>query len=67
MRVMKFLLGTKDFCLKIKHIYDNEECNVKPYSDRNQARNSETRIIVTVFIINCLVPQFVGDHRDRKE
>jgi hypothetical protein len=51
---VKFVLDTKDYCLKLNPICDNEEWDLVSYSDRNYAGNSKSRISVTGFIMYSL-------------
>jgi hypothetical protein len=51
-RVIRFVLDTKFFCLKIEPKKDKEDWN---YSDVDWAGDSENRIIITGFIISLLV------------
>jgi hypothetical protein len=54
LRVMKFVLDTKDYCLKLNLICENEERNLVSYSNIDWYGNPETRISVTGFIIYLL-------------
>jgi hypothetical protein len=54
LRVVKFVLDTKDYCLKLNPIFENEECDLVSYSNSDWAENPETRISVTGFIIYLL-------------
>jgi hypothetical protein len=54
LRVVKFVLGTEDYCFKLNPICENEECDLVTYTNINWAGNSETRISVTGFIIYLL-------------
>jgi hypothetical protein len=54
MRVIKFVLDTKDYCLKLNSICENEEWDLVSYSDSDCAGNTETIISVTGFIIYFL-------------
>jgi hypothetical protein len=54
LRVVKFVLDTKDYCLKLNPICENEEWDLVSYSDSDWAGNPETRISVTGFIIYLL-------------
>jgi hypothetical protein len=66
LRVEKFVLDTKDYCLKFNPIFENEEWGLVSYSDSDWSGNPETRISVTGLSSTCLVRQFVGDQKDRK-
>jgi hypothetical protein len=57
LRVVKFVLDTKDYCVKLNLIYENEEWDLVSYSNRNWYDNEETRISVTGFIIYLLGAQ----------
>jgi hypothetical protein len=50
----EFVLDTKDYCLKLNPICENEECDLVSYSDSDQAGNSEIRISVNGLIIYVL-------------
>jgi hypothetical protein len=54
LRVVKFVLDTKDYCLKLNPVFENEEWDLVSYSDSDWAGNPETRISVTGFIIFLL-------------
>jgi hypothetical protein len=54
LRVVKFVLNTKHYCLKLNPAFENEEWNLMSYSDSDWAGNPETRISVTGFIIYLL-------------
>jgi hypothetical protein len=54
LRVVKFVLDTKDYCLKLSSIFENEEWDLVSYGDSDLAGNPETRISVTGFIIYLL-------------
>jgi hypothetical protein len=54
LRVVKFVLDAKDYCLKLNPIDENGERDLVSYSNRNWAVNPETRISVTGFIIYLL-------------
>jgi hypothetical protein len=51
LRTVKFVLDTKDYCLKMNPIYENEEWDLVSYSDSDWAGNPENRISVTGFVI----------------
>jgi hypothetical protein len=53
-RVVKFVLDTKDYCLKLNPVFENEEWDLVLYSDSDWAGNPENRISVTGFIIYLL-------------
>jgi hypothetical protein len=54
LRVVKFVLVTKDDCLKLNPICEDEEWDLMLYSDSNWDGNPETRINMTGFIIYLL-------------
>jgi hypothetical protein len=54
LRVVKLVFDTKDYCLKLNPIFENEEWDLVSYSDIDWAGNPETRISVTGFIIYLL-------------
>jgi hypothetical protein len=54
LRVVKFVLDTKDYCLKLNPICEDEEWDLVSYSDRNCAGDPENRTSVTGFIIYLL-------------
>ena len=54
LRVIKFVLDTKDYCLKLNPVFENEEWDLVSYSDSDWAGNPENRISVTGFIIYLL-------------
>jgi hypothetical protein len=54
LRVVKFVLDTKDYCLKLNPIFENEEWDLVSYSNSDWAGNPETRVSVTGFIIYLL-------------
>jgi hypothetical protein len=54
LRVIKFVLDTKDYCLKLNTVFENEEWDLVSYIDSNWAGNPENRISVTGFIIYLL-------------
>jgi hypothetical protein len=54
LRVVKFVLDTKDYCLKLSPVFENEEWDLVSYSDSDWFRNPENRISVTGFIIYLL-------------
>jgi hypothetical protein len=54
LRVVKFVLDTKDYCLKLNPVFENEEWDLVSYSGSDWAGNPETRISVTGFIIYLL-------------
>jgi hypothetical protein len=50
--VIKFILDTKNFCLKIRPNFDSKNSwKVKVFSDSDWAGDPETRISVTGFIV----------------
>jgi hypothetical protein len=56
LRVVKFVLDIKDYCLKLNPICENVEWDLISYRDSDWAGNIETRISVTDFIINLGAP-----------
>jgi hypothetical protein len=54
LRVIKFVLDTKDYCLKVNPFFEHEEWDLVSYSDSDRAGNPEIRISVTAFIIYLL-------------
>jgi hypothetical protein len=54
LRVVKFVLDTKDYCLKLNPVFENEEWDLASYSNSDWAGNPENRISVTGFIIYLL-------------
>jgi hypothetical protein len=55
LRVVNFVLDTKDYCLKLNPICQNEKWELVSYSDSDWAGNPETRISVTGLPSTCLV------------
>ena len=52
LRVIKFVLDTKDFCLKIQPNFDSKNSwKLKVFSDSDWVGDPETRISVTGFIV----------------
>jgi hypothetical protein len=51
LRVIKFVLDTKNFCLKISPKTDGTKWNLKVFCDSDWAGDPETRISVTGFIV----------------
>lgn len=51
LRVIKFVLDTKNFCLKIHPKNDGTKWNLKVFCDSDWAGDPETRISVTGFIV----------------
>ena len=51
LRVVKFVLDTKNFCLKIHPKFDSKNWNLKVFCDSDWAGDPETRISVTGFIV----------------
>jgi len=51
LRVIKFVLDTENFCLKIRPKIDDSTWNLKVFCDSDWAGDPETRISVTGFII----------------
>jgi hypothetical protein len=47
-------LDTKDYCLKLNPVFENEEWDLVSYCVSDWAGNPENRIIVTCFIIYLL-------------
>jgi hypothetical protein len=54
LRVIKFVLDTKNYCWKLNPVFENEEWDLVSYSDSDWAGNPENRISVTGFIIYLL-------------
>ena len=54
LRVMKFVLDTKEYCLKLQPINETKNWNLVSYCDSDWAGDAETRISVTGFIIYLL-------------
>jgi Reverse transcriptase (RNA-dependent DNA polymerase) len=54
LRVMKFVLETKEYCLKMQPIEEAKNWNLVTYCDSDCAGDAETRISVTGFIIYLL-------------
>jgi hypothetical protein len=54
LRVVKFVLDSKDYCLKLNPFFENEEWDLMLYRDSDWAGNPESRIRVTGFIIYLL-------------
>jgi hypothetical protein len=52
--VVKFVLDTRDYCLKLNPIFENEEWYLVSYVDSDRSGNPETRISVTGFIMYLL-------------
>jgi Reverse transcriptase (RNA-dependent DNA polymerase) len=50
-RVVKFVLDTKNYCLKIQPNFDSKNCKLKIVSDSDWTGDPETRISVTGFIV----------------
>jgi hypothetical protein len=51
LRVIKFVLDTKNYCLKISPKFNSSSLNLKVFCDSDWAGDPETRICVTGFII----------------
>jgi hypothetical protein len=51
LRVIKFLIDTKHFCLRIQPERKLKNWSLRVFCDSNWARDSETRISVTGFIV----------------
>ena len=51
LRVVKFVLDTRNFCLKIHPKFDGNKWNLKVFCDSDWAGDPETRISVTGFIV----------------
>jgi hypothetical protein len=66
LRVMKFVMNTKQYCLKMQPKDEEKEWDLVSYCDSDWAGDAETRISVTGFIIFYLVCQVVGDQWARK-
>jgi len=54
LRTIKFVLDTKDYCLKMNPIHDGETWDLVSYSDSDWAGDPENRVSVTGFIIYLL-------------
>jgi hypothetical protein len=54
LRVMKFVVDTKQYCLKMQPVDDGNYWDLVSYCDSNWAGDAETRISVTGFIIYLL-------------
>ena len=54
LRTIKFVLYTKDYCLKMNPIYEYEERDFVLYSDSYWVGDPETRISITGFVIYLL-------------
>jgi hypothetical protein len=54
LRFVKFVLDTKTFCLKIHPKIENKNWSLKVFCDSDRARDPETRISVTGFIVYLL-------------
>jgi hypothetical protein len=54
LRVVKFVLDTKYYCLKLNPVFEDEEWDSVSCSNRDWAGNPETRISVTGFIVYLL-------------
>ena len=73
LRVVKFVLDTKNYCLKIQPNFDSKNSwKLKVFSDSDWAGDPETRISVTGFIVYLQkVPVcwrlFVGVQRCKEE
>jgi hypothetical protein len=65
-RVIRFVLDTREIRLKLEPILDNENWDLVVYSDSDCAGDVENRISVTGFIIYLLGFQFVGDQKVRR-
>jgi hypothetical protein len=51
LRVVKFVIDTKNFCLRIKPEFKGENWSLQVFCDSDWADDSETRISVTGFIL----------------
>jgi hypothetical protein len=51
LRVVKFVIDTKNFCLKIRPITEVKNWSLKVFSDSDWAGDSESRISITGFMI----------------
>jgi hypothetical protein len=61
LRVMKFVIDTKNFCLQIKPEFKGENWSLRVFCDSDWAGDSETRISVTGFILYLMnVPVYWG-------
>jgi hypothetical protein len=66
LRVIKFVIDTKNFCLRIKPEFKGKIWSLRVFCDSDWAGNSETRISVTGFILYLMnVP--VGVLRPKRE
>jgi Reverse transcriptase (RNA-dependent DNA polymerase) len=54
LRVMKFVVDTKQYCLKMQLVDDRKDWDLVSYCDSDWAGDAETRISVTGFIIYLL-------------
>jgi hypothetical protein len=54
LRVMKFVVDTKQYCLKMRPIEEGKDWDLVPYCNSDWAGDAETRISFTGFIINLL-------------
>jgi hypothetical protein len=54
LRVMKFVVDTKQYCLKMQPIEEGKDWDLVSYCDSHWAGDAETRISVTGFIIFLL-------------
>jgi hypothetical protein len=49
--VMKFVVDTKQYCLKMQPVDDREDWDLVSYSDSDWAGDTKTRIRITGFIL----------------
>jgi hypothetical protein len=54
LRVIKFVLNTKEYCLKLAPELENEEWDIVPFSDSDWACDPDCRVSVTGFVIYLL-------------
>jgi hypothetical protein len=66
LRVVKIVFDTKDYCLKLNSICENEEWDLVSYSDSDWSGNPENRISVTGFIIYLLGAPICWRSKGRK-
>jgi hypothetical protein len=65
-RVIGFVLGTRDTCFKFKPNPDDKNWELVVYYDSDWAENFENCISMTGFIIYLLRVLFVGGQWDKK-
>jgi hypothetical protein len=66
-RVIRFVLDTRDTCLKLKPNLDGENWDLVIYSDSDWATDIENQIIVTGFIIFLLGVPICWRSKGQKE